>query len=422
MSGTRAVTVTVRSLRITVAIVAAATVAGLVLLWPTGPADDLSATTAGIDYVDATVSAVDIVDCTDPAEGLPTRCQLVAAELTSGPIDGEGTTFLSSLVDFSAPDFEAGDRVVLAYNPLAPEGFQHVFVEFQREAPLAVLAVVFVVAVVAFGRWQGLRALAGLVASVLVIVGFLLPALLRDGNAIAVALVTTSVVAFAALYLAHGISSATTVALLGTLSSVLVITVLATVVTAAARLTGIAEESFQVLRVTAEAVDPRGVLVAGIVIGALGVLDDVTVTQVSAVGELRRANPGLAPWELYRSAIRIGRDHVASTVNTLVLAYVGALLALLLFFLQEGRSVTQVLNREIVAIEIVRALVGSIGLILSVPLTTALAVLTGIDGDAGHGHGHRDAALPVDTRGPAAEPPVAPPSWDDFAPDPDRPI
>ena len=384
---TRQASTALRAVRAGVAVIAVATVVGLVLLWPTGDAPDLSATTAGIDYVDATVVDIDIVDCDDPLEGLPTECQAVAVELTSGPRDGEATTFLSSLVDFSAPDFAAGDRVVLAYNPLAPDDFQHSFVEFQREAPLVLLAAVFVVAVVAFGRWQGIRALAGLAVSVVVILTFLLPSLLRDNNATAVALVTASVVAFAALYLAHGMSAATTVALVGTLASVLVITVLAVVVTAVAQLSGIADESFQVLRVTAEAVEPRGILVAGIVIGALGVLDDVTVTQVSAVGELRRANPDLARRELYRAAIRIGRDHVASTVNTLVLAYVGASLALLLFFLQEGRTAAQVLSREIVAIEIVRALVGSIGLIASVPLTTGLAVLTGFDG-GGHGHGH----------------------------------
>ena len=390
------------TLRVAVAVLAAATVVGLVVLWPRGDAPDLSSSTGGIARVDATVTAVEVVECVDPAEGLPTECQRVEVDIGSGPTTGEAASFLSSLIDFRAPTFTAGDRVVLAYNDLAPTEFQYAFVEFQRDAPLLLLGAAFAVVVIAFGRWKGARALAGLVVSFVVIILFLLPSLLRDNNAVAVALVTTSVIAFAALYLAHGVSLASTVALLGTLASVLVITVLAAVVSGAAELTGLSDEAFQTLRVTAEAVDPRGILIAGIVIGALGVLDDVTVTQVSAVGELRRANPQLGGRELYRSAIRIGRDHVASTVNTLVLAYVGASLALMLLFLQEGRGIEQVLTREVVAIEVVRTLVGSIGLILSVPVTTALAVLVGISEGGHHGHHHG-----VGDRGPA---------WEDFAP------
>lgn len=401
-----------RMLWIVTALIGGATVVGLAVLWPTGEAPDLGATTDGIDYADATVTSVELVDCNDPLEGLPTQCQFVEASVTSGPTDGASATFLSSLADFSVSRFDVGDDVVLAYNELAPADFRYAFVEFQRDVPLAMLGVAFVVVVVGFGRWKGARALAGLAVSLAVIVGFLLPSLLRDNNAVAVALVTTSVVAFAALYLAHGVSKGTTVALLGTLSSVVVITTLAAVFAAAAELSGLSGESFQLLRVTAEAIEPRGVLLAGIVIGALGVLDDVTVTQVSAVTELRLANPDLLRRDLYRSAIRIGRDHVASTVNTLVLAYVGASLALMLFFLQEGRSISQVLGREVVAIEITRALIGSIGLILSVPLTTALAVVVGEAGDRpphshAHGRSRRDAG--------ATEP--LPPSWDDFGPE-----
>jgi uncharacterized membrane protein len=257
--------------------------------------------------------------------------------------------------------------------------------------------------VIGFGRWKGVRALAGLAVSALVIVGFLLPALLQGENAIAVALVATSAVAFAALYIAHGVTRSTTVALLGTMASVLLITGLAWVMAGAAELSGLSEDSFQLLRVTADAVDPRGILLAGIVIGALGVLDDVTVTQVSAVNELRRSDPSATPRDAYRAALRIGRDHVASTVNTLVLAYAGASLALLLFFFQEGRSIGQILNREVVAIEIVRTLIGSIGLIVSVPMTTALAV---------------SITTPTPELVEADRPRrTETPSWDDFGPD-----
>jgi uncharacterized membrane protein len=127
--------------------------------------------------------------------------------------------------------------------------------------------------------------------------------------------------------------------------------------------------------VTASALDLRGLLVAGIVVGALGVLDDVTVSQVSIVAALRRANPGLGWRLLYREAMSVGRDHVASTVNTLVLAYAGASLPLLLFFTQGDQPVERLLTSELIAVEIVRMLVGSIGLVASVPITTALAAL-----------------------------------------------
>jgi uncharacterized membrane protein len=143
----------------------------------------------------------------------------------------------------------------------------------------------------------------------------------------------------------------------------------------ATHLTGLADNSAQVLRVTASALDLRGLLVAGIVVGALGVLDDVTVSQVSIVAALRRANPGLGSRLLYREAMSVGRDHVASTVNTLVLAYAGASLPLLLFFTQGDQPVERLLTSELIAVEIVRMLVGSIGLVASVPITTALAAL-----------------------------------------------
>ena len=162
-------------------------------------------------------------------------------------------------------------------------------------------------------------------------------------------------------------------ALAGTLLSLALTSALAFGVAAATQLSGLADDRARTLRVTAEALDLRGLLVAGIVVGALGVLDDVTVSQVSLVNALRRANPGLPPRVLYREALQVGRDHVASTVNTLVLAYAGASLPLLLFFAQGNQPVGRLLTSEVVAVEVVRMLVGSIGLVASVPITTALA-------------------------------------------------
>ena len=148
---------------------------------------------------------------------------------------------------------------------------------------------------------------------------------------------------------------------------------LAWVFLAASNFTGFGDENVGYLDALGSQIDPRGLLLAGIVIGSLGVLDDVTVTQVSAVWELKRAAPSAGFSELYGRALRIGRDHISSTVNTLFLAYAGASLPLLLLFSEAGQSVTSVATREIVAVEIVRALVGSIGLVASVPISTALA-------------------------------------------------
>jgi uncharacterized membrane protein len=342
-----------RGLRTAVFVVAAATVVGLAWLWPRGGVPKLDEGGGALPYVKATVTnAAGSQRCNDPNEDLPTECRLYDIRITSGVPKGHTGTFLVSAVDFSVPTIARGDHVILTYNRLAPAEFRYAFVEFNRSAPLVALVVAFVAVVVGFGRWKGVRALVGLTVSAAAVMLFLLPSLLNGHNATAAALVTTAVVAFAALYVAHGVSRSTTVALVGTLASVALITALAGLFSALANLSGLSDESFQLLRVTASALQPRGILIAGIVIGALGVLDDVTVTQVSAVSELRQANPAMSARDTYRAATRIGRDHVASTVNTLVLAYAGASLALLLFFFQEGRSVGQILNREVVAIEI----------------------------------------------------------------------
>jgi len=190
-----------------------------------------------------------------------------------------------------------------------------------------------------------------------------------------------------------------TIALAGTLVSLAVTCGLALVMASLTQLSGLASDEAQALRVTADALDLRGLLVAGIVVGALGVLDDVTVSQVSIVAALRRANPSLGARQLYAEATKVGRDHVASAVNTLALAYAGASLPLLLFFAEGGQPTGRIVTGELVAVEIVRMLVGSIGLVLSVPVTTWLAAVVlanttdtpepdhGHDHDHGHGHG-----------------------------------
>jgi uncharacterized membrane protein len=359
-----------RSLTTVVIVLMVTALAGAALLWPRGQGPQME---PSLPFLDATVSAVARGQCTSVDEGALADCQLVEARLGSG---GPSTiTFTVPDTDFSAPHLRAGDRVVVFdAGPEAGE-FQYGFVDFQRSGPLWWLVVLFGLVVIGVGRWKGVRALCGLVASLAVLVVFVLPALLRGTNAVAVAGVAVVIIAVLALYTAHGISTGTGVALLGTLVSLAVITVLGALFIEAAHLTGLAGEDAQFLQFTNTALNARGLLLAGLVIGALGVLDDVTVTQVSAVSELRAADPTLSGWVLYLRAERIGRDHIASTINTLVLAYAGASLPLLLLFVQQNQTVGQVLTGEVIATEVVRALVGSIGLVLSVPVTTALAAV-----------------------------------------------
>ncbi|MDQ4096579.1 MAG: YibE/F family protein, partial [Actinomycetota bacterium] len=175
---------------------------------------------------------------------------------------------------------------------------------------------------------------------------------------IAVAVVGSSVILLANLYLAHGFNLRTTTAVVGTLASLALICLLAVIFVAAAHFSGLGTEEATFLQAASSRINLKGLLLGGIIIGSLGVLDDVTVTQSSAVWELHEANPGLGPRRLYRSALRIGRDHIASTVNTLVLAYAGASLPLLILLVEANQDVANVLTGELVAVEIVRTLVG----------------------------------------------------------------
>ncbi len=370
-----------RVLRISIAVIAVATIAGLILWWPSGGASLTTGVDGQGDRVNATVIGDTPVDCAGPDFGESLQCDEIRIEITSGPNSGTTSSFqLFPDASAATPEFESGDRIVVIEFTLGDTGeIAHSFADYQRSRPLIVLAALFVIAVVALGRFQGLRALAGLGVSAVVLFGYVFPALLDGQPPLAVALVSASVIAFAALYLAHGISDTTTVALLGTMAALGLTGILAAIFTAAAQITGLASEDQIYLLVSSEGIDLRGLVLAGIVLGTLGVLDDVTVTQVSAVARLREANPDYTVTDLYRTGVHIGRDHIASTVNTLVLAYAGAALPLLLFYSNVGIGISESITSEIIAVEIIRTLVGSIGLVAAVPLTTILAavVVTG---------------------------------------------
>ena len=353
----------------------AATVIGLVVLWPSDPTPPIpDAIGPPADLADGTVTRVHRGPCAGTEESQGVVCQDVAVRLTSGPETGRDVGFELSEGP-GAPRLDDGDAIVIGKVPGdgAATGDTWYFADYQRKAPLLLLAACFAAAVVALARWRGVLALAGLAVSLLVLVRFVLPAILLGSNPVPVAIVGAAAIMFVALYLAHGVNARTTTAVLGTLASLLLTGVLAWAFVEAGRFTGLASEEAGFLQATVAQVNLRGLLLGGIVIGSLGVLDDVTVTQASAVWELQQANPAYGFRRLFSAGLRIGRDHIASTVNTLVLAYAGASLPLLVLFTLSNRNFGDVLTGEVVAQEVVRTLVGSIGLVAAVPVTTALA-------------------------------------------------
>ncbi|HJQ45546.1 MAG TPA: YibE/F family protein [Amycolatopsis sp.] len=362
--------------------VALATVVAALVLYPWGKTKPASTYQQGIP-VHGTVTTATSGPCLAPGQVHvgDTRdpgakpCLTVDVVLSDGPASGS-TIEVVLPIEPSTPRFSVGDKVVLSYNggnAKDPSSYQ--LVDFERGLPLALLAGLFAVAVVVLGRWRGLAALGALLLSFVVLVLFVLPAILAGENPLLVAIVGAGLIMFVALYLTHGLSARTSVAVLGTMASLALIGVLSVIFSAAASLTGLDDSTSTLIGSLGHGIDARGLLLAGIVIGALGVLDDVTVTQTSAVWELRRANPDLSWRELYGAGLRIGRDHVGSAVNTLVMAYAGAALPVMLYSSISGVGLGAILGSQDVAQEIVRTLAGSVGIVAAVPVTTVLAAL-----------------------------------------------
>ncbi|WP_425508530.1 YibE/F family protein [Streptomyces roseirectus] len=372
---------------------AAAVLVGLVVLWP-GGAPPHERTGVGFDRQtqQATVTKVEKLSCASVnAGGVPPTGDTSTAEGSSAVQQANGTckratirvdtgkdkgrTFTEIVQPDQSRQLEQGEKVVVAYEPSAPRDLQYSVADVNRRFPMALLAGIFAIAVVVVGRLRGVMALVALAISFLILNFFILPAILQGSNPLVVAVVGASAIMLIALYLCHGLSARTSVAVLGTLISLVLIGVLGLLFNDWAALTGNTDDNTGLIHGLYPSIDMSGLLLAGIIIGSLGVLDDVTVTQTSAVWELHEANPTMGWRGLYRAGIRIGRDHIASVVNTLVLAYAGAALPLLLLFSIANSGIGTVANSELVAEEIVRTLVGSIGLVASVPVTTALAAL-----------------------------------------------
>ncbi len=393
-------------------------VVGLAVLWPGGaPAHERTGVGFDRQTQHATVSKVVSVSCksvnasgetptgdTSTAEGSSAEqqangsCKKATIRVDTGK--DKGRTFTEIVQPDQSRQLHEGQKVVVAYEPSAPRDLQYSVTDVDRGFPMALLAGIFALAVVVVGRMRGVMALIALAVSFLLLNFFVLPAILQGSNPLLVAVVGSSAIMLIALYMCHGLSARTSVAVLGTLISLVLIGVLGSLFINWAALTGNTDDNTGLIHGLFPSIDMSGLLLAGVIIGSLGVLDDVTVTQTSAVWELHEANPTMGWRGLYRAGIRIGRDHIASVVNTLVLAYAGAALPLLLLFSIAQSSVGTVATSELVAEEIVRTLVGSIGLVASVPVTTVLAALVvSADrpgtGAAGTGAAGTGASTPV---------------------------
>jgi YibE/F-like protein len=395
-----------RLFELLVAAIGVGTIIGLVALWP-GDVDAPLAEGLAADTERAEVISVTYKACPAPQTG---QCGEAQVGLETGPEAGETVT-LPVGGGTLEPELEPGDEIRVARTepapveppasgepPAAPNrdepagptaGTQpglpaqgdptYTLTDFERRAPILWLALGFAALVIAFGRLRGALSLLGLGISLAVILAFIVPAILDGSPPLVVAVIGSLAVMLATVSLAHGWGPKSLAAMLGTAVSLGLVAGLALAFTNLAHLTGLSSEEATLLLQSGADVSLEGLLLAGIVIAALGVLDDVTVSQASTVLELRAADPAQGFRRLYGRALRVGRDHVSATVNTLVLAYVGASLPVLLIFSSGEIGLIDAINTELIAKEVVGTLVGSIGLIAAVPVTTALAALLASD-------------------------------------------
>jgi uncharacterized membrane protein len=269
---------------------------------------------------------------------------------------------------------EPGDKILVTLGSNADNVLTAYFVDFVRTRPMLWLFVVFVVAILVISRWEGLRSLLGMLFSLFVIIAYIIPHILIGEDPVRVSIIGSVILLGVTLYLTYGWNLKTHAAVLGMVLALVITGSLAWFFVVFTRLTGTGDENaLFLMQMLNSNINLRGLLLGGMIIGALGVLDDLVITQASAAFELRGANAGLGFRGLYTAAMRIGQDHVAATVNTLVLAYAGASLPMLLLFSLGRGDYGSLVNYSFVAEEVVRTLIGSLGLIAAVPLTTVIA-------------------------------------------------
>ena len=369
--------------------VALATGVGLVTLWPSGGTTAAqeaaqSFLPPGTTFPEATIASLETYECAAATGSAPAQdCARAVMVVADGPSAGDYVQ-VDLPPEVVAEGIEVGDELVLNRDPGVESGQPgYSFQDFPRGTPILVLALIFTLVVGAVARLRGLLALLGLGFAFLVLLQFMLPALLDGGSPIWVSLVGSSAIMFVVLYLAHGFSARTTTALVGTLFGLGLSAVIGALAVSAARLTGFNNENALQLLQFDPTLDFSGLVLAASVVAGLGILNDVTITQASAVWQLHEASPAAGWRELFSRGMSIGRDHIASTIYTIVFAYAGAALPLLLLFDLYDRPFWTTLTGSEVGEEVVRTLVGGIALVLAVPVTTLIGALVATAASAG---------------------------------------
>jgi uncharacterized membrane protein len=303
------------------------------------------------------------------------RIQMVKIKILEGEDkDKEIQIRHEGVVGSTGAFVEDGEKIVV-YKTFIEEEPVYYIADKYRLPSIGLVLGIFLATAIVFARWKGLTSILGLAVTILVITKFVVPQIIAGKTPVLVSLLAALMIGLVSIYLSHGFNRRTSIALVGTFITLGFSALLATIFVSSSKLFGIgSEEAFYLQFGQLESLNLQGLLLGGIILGALGVLDDVTTTQSATIEEIKRANPALSFKELYARGLSVGREHIASLVNTLFLAYAGASLPLFLFFtVSNSQPLWATINSEFISEEIIRTLVGSISLILAVPITTLLA-------------------------------------------------
>ena len=367
-----------------------ATIVGVFALWPASTPANVApefASTSPLpqNQVDGVVAIRDEGSCNSPSVGRvfdsspitplgtsPEKCGRAIVDITSGDNAGKRTLLLVGNHP-GDPVLEEGQTIRMSEQTTADGQVGYAFTDYSRNTSLFFWALLTAAAIIIVGAWRGARSLIGLAITLAAVGVFLLPALLRGGDPLALAVVCGSAVLYLVLYLVHGFSWKTSAALAGTVISLGLSALLAKYAISSTHIRGLGNEDNLLIQLYLPDVTVTGLMLCGFIIGALGVLNDVTIAQASTVNELAEIEPEANPWRLFAGAMKVGRDHIASMVYTLVLSYTGAALPLLLLVSVANRPLGQVLTSDVMATEFLRSAIGALALALAVPITTLIA-------------------------------------------------
>jgi len=382
-----------RALAAGLVVLAIATVIGLIAQWPSNEPPKVSENFKAHSGMTGELSKAEVLivqpgACNSPDMGrvfdtapntdihAPEACTHAIIGIQSGPDAGKRTLLEVHPEIPGSPDLRVGDKIQLSNHTDPNSGIQYAFQDFQRSTNLAAWLIATLILIIVVGAWRGARSIIGLILTLGLIVVFLVPALIRGGDPVALAVTCGAAVLFLVLFLVHGFSWKTAAAMGGTLLALALSAILSKVAVTSAGLRGLGDENNLNILLYLPGISITGLLLAGMIVSALGVLNDVTIAQASTVNELHELDPDASPWHLFRSGMKVGRDHIASMVYTLVLSYTGVALPTILLLSISNRPLEQILTSDIMATEILRSATGAIALVLAVPLTTFIAAWT----------------------------------------------